>query len=59
MKQQNRKVFNIQISVNEDILLSQRDSDEEDITEAIEKEFGWLYKSGIYLEKINNRHKKE
>ena len=53
-KHNRRKKYNILISVNESILCLQRDSDEKpfSVKEAIEREFGWLHESGIYLEEI-------
>jgi len=49
-----RKKYSIIISVDEEILRSQRDTDESfSLKEAVENEFGWLYKSGIYLEKFD------
>ena len=51
-----KKFFQLLISVNEEILRSERGEidDSFSLKGAIQDEFGWLYQSGIYLEKIKN-----
>lgn len=53
-----KKTFEILISVDEQKLRSQRKglSNSFSLKEAIQNEFGWLYESGIYLDKLC-RHK--
>jgi len=54
-----RKRYLVEIEVNEKILREERNQlgDEFDIEELITDEFGWLYKSGIYITELKEYRK--